>query len=53
MLVVIATSYGQNRRPALRENVPLDSIRLSDPFIRPQNIDVLHDGYRGVVVEEQ
>lgn len=28
-----ALAFSQNREPVLRENVPLDSIRLSDPFI--------------------
>lgn len=27
------TVFSQNREPQLRENIPLDSIRLSDPFI--------------------
>ncbi|QHV93542.1 glycoside hydrolase family 43 protein [Spirosoma endbachense] len=31
--VTLTTVFSQNRTPVLRQDVPLDSIRLSDPFI--------------------
>ncbi|WP_041617018.1 family 43 glycosylhydrolase [Spirosoma linguale] len=31
--IQVALGFSQNRVPVIRENVPLDSIRLSDPFV--------------------
>lgn len=33
MMVILSPVFSQYRRPVLRENIPLDSIRLSDPCI--------------------
>ena len=31
--LILQPAFSQNRGPMVRENIPLDSIRLSDPFI--------------------
>lgn len=33
MLALQPLTFSQNRLPEIRENIPLDSIRLSDPCI--------------------
>lgn len=33
LIANLSAAFSQNRTPPVRENVPLDSIRLSDPFI--------------------
>lgn len=33
MLALQPLAFAQNRLPEIRENIPLDSIRLSDPCI--------------------